>query len=67
MVYLVGTPHFNILYKTPTCPELQNRIYVVVCVGQPPPIFFFQTNLLENTGKKKGKKNTISSTYPPLR
>ena len=27
MGYLVGTPHFNICYKTPAYPELRNRIY----------------------------------------
>jgi hypothetical protein len=27
MGYLVGTPHFNIYYRTPTVPELRNRIY----------------------------------------
>jgi hypothetical protein len=29
MDYLVGTPHFNICYKIPAYPELQNRIYAV--------------------------------------
>jgi hypothetical protein len=29
MGYLVGTPHFNICYKTPAYPELRNRIYAV--------------------------------------
>jgi hypothetical protein len=27
MGYLVDTPHFNIYYRTPTVPELRNRIY----------------------------------------